>query len=291
MLVDARISLFVIYPGLPIGGNIMSPSAWESGVEIGDDDPFAGDVNFGVFVNETGGKLFFNRNDVDEEIDQSERMGAEYYTLTYQPESIDPDGKFRRIRVTLRDPDLHAVTKAGYYAPDEKAPIDQRQQKLMNLSEAVESTIPFRSLDVSVTDVVRYPDTGTAEFTVQLNVKNLTFQPTEDGRRAAKVTRAAASLDRYGNILASKTDTATVLITTPDPNGPPDGTSRSQLMIRVPRKTRRVRVVMENEDGGRIGSADLDRETIDAAPAAETPRPELHQRPKDKVIPAAPSAH
>ena len=106
----------MIYPGLAVRGNVMSFSASEAEVDLGDDDPFSGNVNFGVFVNETGGKLFFNRNDVDKEIQRSERIGGEYYTLTYQPQIVDPDGKFRRIRITLRDPDLRAVTKAGYFA-------------------------------------------------------------------------------------------------------------------------------------------------------------------------------
>jgi VWFA-related protein len=205
MLVDARISLFVIYPGLPIRGNVMSFSATQAGVEIGEDDPFAGDVNFGVFANETGGKLFFNHNDVAMEIKQSERMGADYYTLTYQPQNVDLNGRFRRIRVALRDPNLRAVTKAGYFAPDKNAPVDRRQQRIMNLAEAVQSTIPFDALDVSLSGVVRHPDSQTAEFTVQVKSKNLTFLPTDDGKRAAHLTVTAASLNEDRTILASRT--------------------------------------------------------------------------------------
>jgi hypothetical protein len=177
----------------------MSFSALEADVDLGDDDPFSGNA-----VNETGGKLFFNRNDVDKEIQRSERMGGEYYTLTYQPQIVDPDGKFRRIRVTLRDPNLRAITKAGYFAPNANAPIDRRQQKMIDLAEAVQSTIPFHALDVSLSDVVRYADTQTAEFTVQLNPKNRTFEPTEDGKSAATLILAAASLDNDRNVLASR---------------------------------------------------------------------------------------
>ena len=202
LLVDARMSLFVIYPGLAVHGNVMSFSASQADVDLGDDDPFSGDVNFGVFVNETGGKLFFNRNDVDKEIQRSERIGGEYYTLTYQPQIVDPDGKFRRIRVTLRDPSLRAITKGGYYAPNANAPIDRRQQKMMNLAEAMQSTIPFNALDIGLSDAVRYPDSESVEFTVQLNSKNLTFEPTEDGKSAATLLLAAASLDKYGSVLA-----------------------------------------------------------------------------------------
>jgi hypothetical protein len=198
MLVDARISLFVIDPDLKVNNPTISLSAMEADAAIGDtdDDPFAGDINFGVLVNETGGKLFFNRNDADTEMARSEPMGANYYTLTYQPQQGgDQNGRFRRIRVVLRDRNLRTVTKAGYYAPDEHSPIDRRQQNMLKIFEAAHSTIPFSALGVSLANVVRHPDTGTAEFTVRLRSKNLGFLPMDGGKYAANLTLAAVSLD------------------------------------------------------------------------------------------------
>ena len=71
MLVDSRISLFVIYPGLNPNASGFTISQIKAGADFGDEDPFSGDINFGVFVNETGGSLFYNRNDVNNEIRQS----------------------------------------------------------------------------------------------------------------------------------------------------------------------------------------------------------------------------
>ena len=278
MLVDARISLFVLYPGLPVRGNLTMLSALESGVVIGD-DPFAGDVNFGLFANETGGKLFYNRNNVDMEIKESEEMGARYYTLTYQPQNLDPDGKFRRVRVTLRNPNLRAVTKAGFYAPDEHAPFDARQQFMINLAEAVQSTIPFDALGVSLSGVVQHPDSNSVEFTVELKSRNLTFQPSKDGTSVSQLIVAGASLNRYGDILASRIVTDTLVAHSQDPAKLPEVVSRFPLTLRVPRKTSRVRLIIQDKDGGQIGSAELDRKTIDASPATETQRPELIRRP------------
>jgi VWFA-related protein len=280
MLVDARLSLFVIYPGLPVRGGVTSVSAMQSEIAIGDDDPFAGNINFGVFANETGGKLFYNHNNVDEQIKGSERIGANFYTLTYQPQDVEANGKFRRIRVTLRDPNLHVVTKAGYFAPDQNAPIDPRQDKMNKLAEAVGSTVPFSALDVSLSDVVRHPDSQTVEFTVQLKSKNVTFLPADnDGKSDAKLVLAAASLNEDARIVTSKVEPVTLVAH--DAARLPEVASRFQLTIRIPRKTERVRVVMEDEDGGRIGAADLDRKTIEAAPATETPVPQLRKRPPD----------
>jgi hypothetical protein len=67
----------------------------------------------------------------------------------------------------------------------------------------------------------------------------------------------------------------------------PDVVSSFKLMIRVPRKTHSVRVVMESEEGGFIGAADLDRKAIDAAPAAPTPEPQLTTPGQDRVNPAS----
>ena len=248
MLVDARISLFVIYPGLPVRSNAMLVGAFQAGVEIGEDDPFAGDVNFGVFANETGGKLFYNRNDVDMEIKQSERMGAEYYTLTYQPQNVDPNGRFRRIRVTLRDPNLHVVTKAGYYAPDKNAPVDAREQAIIDIAGAAHSTIPFTALDLKVSAAARHPDTRTVELTVLAKGTNLNWQTADNGTSTANIILAAVSLSGNKDILASNVQKVTLGGATQDPTHLAEMVTRVQITVRVPRKTQSVRVVMGTEE-------------------------------------------
>lgn len=288
MLVDARISLFVIYRGLRVNGRDMQFSAMEADIDLGDSDPFAGDINFGVFVNETGGKLLFNRNDVDKLIGRSQRLGSEYYTLTYQPRGGADDGKFRRIHVTLRGRNLEVVTKAGYFAPDKDAPGNPRQQTMMDLAEAARSTIPYTALDVSLSGVVQHPDTRTAEFTVQLRVKNLDWLPTEDGRSSANLILAAVSLTGDNNILASRMERVTVWAATQDSTRRTESVTRLPLTVRVPRKTKIVRVLMETERGGRIGAADLERKTIDSAPAVTTPTPQLAPHRQDYARPEAP---
>ena len=282
MMVDARISLFVIYPGLPVSGVVMPFSATQSTIDLGENDPFAGDINFGLFANETGGKLFYNRNNLDMEIKESEQMGSRYYTLTYQPQRIEPDGQFRRVRVAVRDPDLRVVTRAGYYAADGRAPSDSRQQQMIKLTEAVRSAIPFDSLSVSLSDIVRHPDTQTVEFTVELRSKNLTFEPLEDGKAVAQLIVAAASLNQYGDILASRVHTVALIAHSQDPAQLPVVASRFPFTLHFPRKTRRVRLTIQAEDGGRRGSAEITRATIDSAPATATPRPQLKQRPETR---------
>jgi hypothetical protein len=198
-----------------------------------------------------------------------------YYTLTYQPHDGNADGKFRRIRVTLRDPHLHAVTKVGYFGPDRKAAVDPRQQAMVNVTEAAESTIPFTALDVKVFSTARHPDTRSAEIMVELSSRNLGWLPTENGKSSVSLILAAMSLNANRDVLASKIETVTQSAPTQDPAQLSKELMRMKLSIRVPRKTQSVRVVVETEEGGRIGAADLTRQAIDTAPAMPTPEPRL----------------
>jgi VWFA-related protein len=289
MLVDSRMSLFVIYPGLPVNGPVITTSEMEAGIDIGDDtDPFSGDINFGVFVNETGGNLFYNRNDVNTEIKQSEEWGSEYYTLTYQPPEGNADGKFRRIRVTLHNPDLRVVTKAGYFSPDKKAAIGPRQQTMVELSEAVRSTIPFESLGVTIDNLVRHPDTRTAEFTVVLSPRNLDWQPGDDGKSSLDMSLAAASLSGNRDFLASRVESLRVTENSQDATGLARAETRLPVTIRIPRKTQSLRVVVQTPGTGRMGAVELDRKTIDRAPEAPTPEPKLIPQPQKRPAPVIP---
>jgi VWFA-related protein len=288
MLVDSRISLFVIYPGLKVGRANVSLSARESDAVLGDSDPFAGDINFGVFVNETGGKLFYNRNDVDKLIARSQQMGSNYYTLTYQPEDVATDGKFRRIRVTLRNPNLRVVTKAGYFAPDKNQPVSAPQQSMINLAESARSTIPFSALGVELTPIARHPDSRSAELRVQVDGKNLDWIATDDGKSAARLMVAAVSLDGNQKFLASRIERVAIQSVIQDPARRAEALNVLQLTVRVPQKTQSVRVVVETDPGGRIGTAALDRKVIDASPATPSPEPNLAPHRPDYVRPATP---
>jgi VWFA-related protein len=297
MLVDARISLFVLYPGLKVGHFVnltgrspVSISAADAAAKIDNDLPFAEHINFGVFVNETGGQLFYNRNDVDAEIGRSQQLGSEYYTLTYQPRGGDADGKFRQIRVTPRDHNLRAVTKTGYYAPDKNAPIDPGWQTKLNLAEAARSTVPFSALDLKVSGIVRHPENHTADITLLLQSKGIDWQAIDNGRSSAEITLAGASVTGNREVVAFKVQRLFLSVRTQDPSHLAKLVTHLQITVRVPPKTRSIKLLTETANGGRIGAADLDRKAIEAAPVMPGPEPQLLCRQPCQVKPSLPPA-
>ncbi len=251
----------------------MPISAADAEAANDSDNPFADNFNFGVFVKETGGKLFYSRNDVDAEIARSEQLGSQYYTLTYQPKDGDENGKFRRVRVTVRDRNLRVGTKAGYFAPDKNAPVDPRQRMMSDLADAAQSTVPFTALNLKVSGIVRHPDTQSAEFAVLLKGRNLDWQTADNGNSTTNITLEVAYLSDRRELLASRVETVTLSGSTQNPTDLAEMVTRVPVTVRVPISTRDVRVVIETEESGRIGAVDLDRSAIDSAPAMATPAP------------------
>lgn len=64
----------------------------------------------------TGGKAFYNRNDIDGAIRNSIDDGSTYYTLAYYPDNKDWNGKFRKIQVKVNRDGVALRHRDGYYA-------------------------------------------------------------------------------------------------------------------------------------------------------------------------------
>jgi hypothetical protein len=281
-------TLFVLYLGVGNGLKEAAEFATEATLTQRGGDPFSGGLNFGVFINDTGGKLFFNRNDVDGEIKDAQALGSSYYTLTYQPQEGPVEDTFRHIRVTVRNRDLRVTTKTGYYPPEPVGTMERQRHVITDINEAALSRVPLQNLTMTLGSVVRHPDTGTAEFIVDLGLKDLTWQQDEDGKSNASLRLAAVCMTAQRGIAASKLVRVTVQSPAEDALLRAKYITRVSLSLRLPRSTKDVRIVMQTVEGGRLGSVDVDRKTIDAAPESPTPEPTLIARPNPQDAPRKP---
>ncbi len=98
-LMDAQVALYPIdAAGVSINDRFPARTAMESMSE------------------RTGGKTFYNRNDIDTGIRTSLDDGSTYYTLDYYPQNRVWDTKFRRIELKLSHPHSQLRYRQGYYA-------------------------------------------------------------------------------------------------------------------------------------------------------------------------------
>ena len=83
-----------------------------------------------AIADQTGGHAFYNTNGFTESAEQAIDAGSNFYTLTYTPTNQTLDTRFRTIKVTVSQPNLHLTYRNGYYAvaPDTDSrgkPIEQ----------------------------------------------------------------------------------------------------------------------------------------------------------------------
>jgi VWFA-related protein len=290
MLVDARISLFLIRPE-KLGSLTLDPDhhAKLSKLEgsfsqrATNEDPFAGTVNFGLFINGTGGRFFSKRNDIDRAIAEAQELGSKYYTLTYHPQARENNGEFREIKVVLRDPNLRAMTKAGYFAPEVTTSADSTPHHLdpmYQIEEAAQSGFVFDSLGVSLVHVERHPDSESVEVRTLLKSTHLRWQSTSDGRSTADITVAAVSLSKQRDILASRLRRLTIFSNNQDPARLAASETPVTITVSVPRHTESVRMIILAQDGGQTGTLEVRQEVLASAPESSTPEPQLRQRPR-----------
>jgi VWFA-related protein len=150
-------------------------------------------------ADRTGGKAFYNSNDVEGGINSSVNDGSTYYTLEYYPENKTWDGKFRVIQVKAR-PGMALRYRQGYYALD---PGTQSKDANKALAKTFTDAL---SLDApSATGVVFHagvmPTAGKAQqVTVNFAIDphTVSFEHQSDGMEHAMVSCAVAAFSDKG---------------------------------------------------------------------------------------------
>ena len=88
----------------------------ESGQPIRDVQPeLVQQIAMEALAQDTGGKPFYNTNDLSVAVKEAINIGSHYYTLSYTPTNIKLDGKFRRIEVKGTNRSYKLAYRRGYY--------------------------------------------------------------------------------------------------------------------------------------------------------------------------------
>lgn len=90
---------------------------------------------------DTGGELIKGTNDLGKGLDRIDQEIRSRYTLAYYSTDQNFDGGLRKIRVDLRRPDAHVISRSGYYATaaDDLVVLSPNDKKLLANLAAVEA--------------------------------------------------------------------------------------------------------------------------------------------------------
>ncbi len=122
-----------------------------------------------ALAGDTGGRAFLDNNDLSRGIEQAQQAISNYYILGYYTTNTDPNGKFRRIRISLNgNQEAKLDYRQGYYA--DKAftkfnDVDRERQ----LEDALMLEDPITDLTIAME--VDYFQLNRAEYFVPIVVK------------------------------------------------------------------------------------------------------------------------
>jgi len=260
---DARMVLYTLDPtGETTEAQTADP---ESGFL---DDPFNGELDFSKMAAATGGHSFFGRNDVDKLIAVSSTEGVDFYTLSYKPSTaMDDTRAFHNIRVVMKDPNLIAETRTGYYAhppaPPEHVGSSHANRQIFDLGLAFNSAIPYDGVHLQVARSTTDADT----FSVTIHSNDLSWVSGKPGKVITKITVVAGTFDAKGNMLGHAVKLST-LQDNATGGSAADPTVKVNTSIATHAPATSVRLVIRDEASGRIGALSFPLSTAAGTPVA-----------------------
>src|SRR6202453_690800 len=84
--------------------------------------------------SDTGGKAFFDSNDFSPPFDRIQQATSAYYVIGFRSTDTLRDGRYRRLTIKIKRPDVKLEYRPGYYAPADyrHANKDERERQLQS---------------------------------------------------------------------------------------------------------------------------------------------------------------
>ena len=259
LLMQSRFSLYTVDPlGVLQQGNVQgTPSTRGPGdpgpdgyssqalLENGLSPEINADFQMASLTDSTGGRTYFNQNDVDKAIRRAVDDGDSAYSLSYDPSNKNFNGEYRAIKVKLDMPGLKARTREGYYAVAEPAALSPKQIQ-GRLERALESPLPYDGVKLEEQSV-EY-NAGDRRFVAHLAIspEGLSFHD-----RSTKQVVVLESVSAKGAI----TSHISWNIDWRYPG--PKGTAILPVESVLPPGTESVHVLVASSDAQRIGTVAL----------------------------------
>ncbi|HTZ75075.1 MAG TPA: VWA domain-containing protein [Candidatus Aquilonibacter sp.] len=122
-----------------------------------------------AIAKDTGGKAFFDSNDLSMGIKQAANSITSYYEIGYYPTRTVKDGRFRRVKVSLREGVAGELSyRQGYYADKEFAKFNATDKE-RQLEDALMLDNPIT--DINLAMEVNYFQLNSAEYFTSVDVK------------------------------------------------------------------------------------------------------------------------
>jgi VWFA-related protein len=230
-------------PGLAAGSPNAGTGAFASSIQDEGRARNASNSTMDALAQATGGKAFYNQNDLSGIIGKVVEGSSNFYTVSYTPTDTKMDGSFRSIDVKVAGGNYALSFRRGYVARDEDLPgsAQTRQQQALQHASlnpvAIDPLAAFMDFGLPQTDQILYKtliqhlppkppgaadakpslkgplDRYSVDFAIDLKDLRLRLDP--DGLHKGTLNLSLVVYDKYGEI-ASREDHLVNLNIKPD---------------------------------------------------------------------------
>jgi VWFA-related protein len=188
-----------------------------SAAGVSKDDQFSAKTAMSSMAQRTGGKTFFNRNDIDTGVRTSLDDGSTYYTLEYYPANKSWNNKFRHIKVSVGRPGVKLQYRDGYYANNPLTVLSTGTME-NEFSQALDINAPaLTAVSFAAAVVPASPQTQNKMGVVfHIDPHTLAFQRGSDGLEHAELNCVVWAYPKKGDPIRIEGGTITAALSQSD---------------------------------------------------------------------------
>ena len=146
----------------------------------------------------SGGKAFYNGNDLKAAIAQSISLGSSYYTLAYAPSHPKWDGSFKKLKVDVARAKVNLMYRRGYYALSDDAVPDKAALK----EDIVLSMMPINAESTAIllsATVTPNPSDGKVHVLYSVGPGQISSRDSQGHARDLQIEFVVAGWDDKGH--------------------------------------------------------------------------------------------
>jgi VWFA-related protein len=199
--------------GIDGAGFLITDKAFGSSVSAGNAALEASQSNMEDLAKQTGGRMYKNRNDIENAVAEASNDGGTYYEIAYSPEKAKFDGSFHKIKISVDKPGVQLRYRPGYFAVDQAkgSENDRKNDLVLALNSPSDSSMVIFDAHVGQQpgakelpiEVLVRPDSISAEQNKdkrQIDVDYFAVVVNNQGKQVSmqgKTAKAALSDDQY----------------------------------------------------------------------------------------------
>jgi len=212
MLSDAQAAIYPV-DARGLIGNVLPDATAQSRVIVGG-DVFGRAVasagrelsssldNFKDLAEQTGGKAYYNRNDIDNAVASASQDGTSSYTLGYYTTNKKFSGEYRKLKVSVNRPGLQVRHRSGYFAYDPMELNKKKGAQDAALSSAIRSPAGYNTMVLFDAQVVPPAEGSGAPVPVTflVNPKTISYEDDANGGKKLNVDLYAMAVGPDGRV-------------------------------------------------------------------------------------------